>query len=162
MTDERMALLELIEKGADADRARDAVLRRRQADGGGGASPHRGGARFARTRAPGAAQRLSRTRLGYTRGADRAGDPQAAPRQLLPHFPRAKAHRRECADRSDRRGLCARRLDALGGRPGQGDGSLRRLQESGQPPRRRDRWAGECLPHPADRGRMAYLWIDAT
>ena len=46
-------------------------------------------------------------------------------------------------------------LDPLGGRPGQGHGHERHLQEPGLPAVRGDRRAGEGLPRPADRGRLA-------
>lgn len=52
-------------------------------------------------------------------------------------------------------GVSTRRL-------GQGDGHERHLQEPGQPPVRGDRRPGEGLPRPAHRGRLPYLWIDAT
>jgi putative transposase len=38
----------------------------------------------------------------------------------------------------------------------------RDLQEPSQPALRRDRREGEGLPGPADRGRLAVSWIDAT
>ncbi len=43
-----------------------------------------------------------------------------------------------------------------------GHGHGRYLQEPGEPAVRRHRPAGEGFPRPADRGRLPYLWIDAT
>src|ERR1019366_2350592 len=52
-------------------------------------------------------------------------------------------------------GLHPRHLDPLGGRPGQGHGHERHLEESGLPALRADRRARPGLPVPADRGRLA-------
>lgn len=52
-------------------------------------------------------------------------------------------------------GPIAWQIDALGRRPGQGDGRGRHVQEPGQPPLRRNRRACERFPVPASGGRVA-------
>src|SRR3954470_22218891 len=95
MTDERMALLELIEKGADADLVRDllayagerlmaAEVEQLTGAAAGARSPdrmnHRNGCRE-RSRAP--------LLTGDSRRPDRTRYPEAAQRLLLPGLPRA-------------------------------------------------------------------------
>ena len=85
MTDDRMALLELIEKRADADLVREllgfAADRLMEAE-----VQCRTGAGLGERDPPpaGTAQRLSPARLGNPGGSDRPRDPEAASRQLLP------------------------------------------------------------------------------
>ena len=73
MTDDRMVLIELIEKSADSDLVREmlsfAAERLMEAEV---EATHRRSAWRPRPGATGAAQRLSRAGLGYARRADRA------------------------------------------------------------------------------------------
>ena len=156
MTDDMMNLQALVEKSADADFLREmigfAAQRLMELEVGGltGAALWREERRAARP-----AQRLPRPRLGDARRHGRAAHPQAAQGQLLPRLPRAAAAGREGADRGHPGGLHPGHLDPLGRRSGQGDGHERHLQEPGEPAVRGDRRAGEGLPRPADRGRLA-------
>src|SRR5919112_2911789 len=117
MTDEKMALLELIEKGADADLVRDllayaserlmaAEVEQLTGAAAGARSPdrinHRNGYRE-RSRAP-----LS---TGNPRRPDRAQDPQAAQGLVLPRLPGAAPDRREGPDLRYPGGLRPRHLD---------------------------------------------------
>jgi hypothetical protein len=88
-------------------------------------------------------------------GHGRFGDPQAQEGQLLPGFPGAAPCQREGADCSDPRGLCARRVDALSRRPGEGHGHDRHLQEPGVAAVRGDRRARQRVPVASDRGQLA-------
>ena len=151
MTDERMALLELIEKGADADLVRELLAyRRRAADGGRGRAAHRRRRRSAHPGPDQPPERLPRARLGDPRRPDRAGHPEAAQGLVLPGLPGAAPDRREGPDGGHPGGLRPRRLDPLGRRPGQGDGRHRHLEEPGLAPVRGHRRARPGLPH---RGR---------
>ena len=164
MTDDRMALLELIEKRADTDLVREmlAFAAERLMDlevetltgaPAGARSPerlnHRNGYR----------ERAWDTRAG----PDRPRHPQAAQGLLLPGLPRAAAHGREGAHGGDPGGLCPWDLDPGRGRPRQSHGRVRHLQEPGLAAVRGDRRAGERLPQPRPiEGAWPYLWIDAT
>jgi len=110
MTDDRMALIELVEKQADCDLVREmlafAAERMMEAE----VEARTGAAKGARTpmrevQRNGYRDRdwveedqemvrgtISPTRAG---GADRAGDPEAAQGQLLPQLPGTPPHRRE-------------------------------------------------------------------
>ena len=156
MTNPTMALAELAEKGADIDVLRQMVqfmaqrLMEIDVDGRCGAGYDEKSARAAEQ-----PQRLPRAHLGHPRRQRRAEDPQAAPGQLLPRVPGAPAHGREGPDRRHPGGLRPGHLHPLGGRPGQGAGHERRVQEPGQPPVRRTRRARGRVPEPPDRGRLA-------
>jgi hypothetical protein len=93
--------------------------------------------------------------VGHAGRADRPEDPQAAPGLVLPGPPGAPSHRRARPGGGDPGGVRARRLDAGGRRARAGHGPLRGLEERGLAPLCRDRRAGQRLPGPADRGRLA-------
>ena len=150
MTDDRIALRELLEKGSDATFLREMIgfaaqrlmeLESERPD----AAPRHGER---------SAERVNQ-RNGY-RDRDwqtRAGTvelriPKLRQGHLLPSLPGAQADRREGADGGDPGGLRPGHLDPLGGRPGPGHGHGGRLQEPGQSPLRRDRRAGRRLPRP--------------
>ena len=142
MTDDRMALLELIEKRPTADLVREMlglppsgmmdaemqVATGRPWGASPGPADHRNGYR----------SRPWDTRVGRVE----LEIPKPEEGQLLPSVPGAPAHRGEGVDRGDPGGLHPRHLDPLGRHPGQGDGRLGHLQEPGQPPDYRDRRAG--------------------
>ena len=119
MTDDKIALRELLEKGSDASFLREMIgfaaarLMELETEALCGA-----GARRAQRRAEQPAQRLSRPRLGDPRRHGRAAHPEAAPRQLLPGLPGTAPHGREGADRGDPGSLCPGHLDPLGRRSG--------------------------------------------
>lgn len=92
MTDERMALLELVEQQADGDLVREMLA-------------------FA----GGSAKRISYAGLGHPGGADPAGDPEVAQGQLFPQLSRTPADGRKSADGRDPGGLCSGHLDTFGG-----------------------------------------------
>ena len=132
MTDDRMALIELIEKRADTDLVREMLafaaerLMELEVEAMTGAARRR-----AQPRAAQSPQRLSRARLGHPGGPDRPRHPQAAQGLLLPLLPGAAAHGREGAHGRDPGGLRARDLDPRRRRPRQGHGGVRHLQEPG-------------------------------
>ena len=101
------------------------------------------------------AQRLSRPGLGDASRDGRAAHPEAAQGLVLSELPRAAADGREGADRGDPGGLHPGRVDPLGRRSRQGDGRNGRLQEPGVAAVRGDRRAGQSLPRPAARRRLA-------
>ena len=150
MTDDRMALIELIEKRADTDLVREmlAFAAERLMDLEVETLTGRASGR-AQPRAAQSPQRLSRARLGHARGPDRPRHPQAAQGLLLSVLPGAAAHGREGAHGGDPGGLRPRDLDPGGGRPRQGHGRVRHLQEPSLAAVRGDRRAGERLPQPA-------------
>jgi len=132
MTDERMALLELIEKGADADLVREllayASQRPRAAEVDrltGAVGPGHGAGARRRGTAPGPDRINHRNGYRERSGApDRARYPEAAQELVLPGLPRAAPNRREGSDRGhpSRAGLSipARRDDgqqAIAGKP---------------------------------------------
>src|SRR5262249_23640940 len=135
MTDERMALVELLQKSGDGDFLRavaEAVLQiLMEADVEGliGAGRHE----------------RSTDRLNYRNGyRDRTLDtpawsaelahPEAAAGLLLPAVPGAAQDRREGAGHGNPGGLEGRRIAPPGRRAGAGDGALRHLEEPGLKP----------------------------
>jgi hypothetical protein len=132
MTDDSIALRELLEKSADADLLREMIgfaaerLMELEVQGLTGA---------------GYGERLP-DRLVQRNGyrdrdwATRAGtvEPQAQEGQLLPRLSGAAPGGREGARGGDPGGARARHLDPLGRRAGQGARHGRHLQEPGQPP----------------------------
>jgi hypothetical protein len=138
MTDDRMALIELVEKAADTDLVRKmlafAADRMMEAE----VETESGAAEGARTPLRENRRNGCRARLGLPGGADHAGNPEAAQGQLLPELPGAAPHRREGAAGGHPGSLRPRRLDALGGRSGEGLFSLRVSRFSASLSERRD------------------------
>ena len=123
MTDERMALVELLQKSGDGDFLRavaEAVLQiLMEADVEGliGAGRHERSRRAAQL-----PQRLSRAQPRHATRLAPAADPEAAPGVVLPALPGAAQDRREGAGHGDPGGLDRRRVDPAGRRAGAGDG----------------------------------------
>ena len=156
MTDDRIALIELLEKSGDAAFLREmlgfvaARLMALETDclcgaGPGERSPervnHRNGYRERRweTRAGTLDLRISKLRKG----------------SYFPAFLEARKTAEKALGRRRAGGLRPGRLDALGGRAGQGHGHERHFQEPGVQAVRRDRRAGQRLPGASDRGPLA-------
>jgi hypothetical protein len=155
MTIDRMTLKALVEKGSDEDLLRDVIgfvanrMMDMEVEGLTGAAwNERSAARMNHRNG-------YRERAWETRGHGGAGDPEAAEGVLLPDLPGTAAGGGEGAGGRDPGGLRAGRLDALGGRAGEGDGDDGDLQEPGVPPVRGHRRAGQDLPGPSDRGQLA-------
>ena len=114
MTDDMVSLRALIEKTLDADLLRDGRLRRARlmeleiGELTGAAYGGKSAERLAERN--GYRDRLWENRAGKVE----APDPQAAPGQLLPWFPRAAPGGREGAHCGDPGGLLPRRLNPLG------------------------------------------------
>ena len=178
MTDERMALLELIEKGTDADLVREllayASQRPRAAEvdrltgavgpghGAGARRPDRTGSTTATGTASGRERRIE---LAIPKLRKSSYFPASLePRRTAEKAPTAVIHREQgsrslpagtMASRPSRGSPRAWRLDPLGRRPGQGDGRHRHLEEPGLAPVRGHRRARPGLPLAADRGKLA-------
>ena len=156
MTASTIALTELAEKGAGVDVLRQMVqfmaqrLMEIDVEGRCGAGYDEKSAERTNSR-----NGFRRPYLGDARRRGRTQDPQAAPGQLLPRVPGASQDGREGADSHHPGGLHQGHLHALCGRPGQGDGHERRLQEPSLAPVRRTRRAGRRLPQPHARRRLA-------
>ena len=100
--------------------------------------------------------------MGDARWHGGAADPEIAQRQLLPRLLGAAPAGREGAHRGCSGSLCARRVDALGRRPGQSDGHDRHLQKPGSRLSVEiDEKVKAFLSRPIE-GDWPYLWIDAT
>jgi hypothetical protein len=82
-------------------------------------------------------------------------NPEAAQRQLFPRLPGAAQDRRAGACRCHSGSLDSGRLDAQGRRSGAGDGHVRHFENSGFETLRGHRRAGELVPRPQARRRMA-------
>ena len=164
MTDDKIALRELLEKGSDATFLREMIgfaaqrLMELETEGLCGAGH---GERSDGPAQP--AQRLSRPRLGDPRRHRRAAHPQAAPGQLLPGLPRAPPHGREGADRGDPGSLRPGHLDPLGGRSGARRWAWRgsaRARSRGSAARSTS--GSEPSSTRPIEGEWPYLWLDAT
>ncbi len=160
MTDDRMALIELIEKDADADLVREMLsftaerLMEVEVETRTGAGL---GERNPRAHRP--AQRLSRARLGYPRGPHRTRDPQVAQGKLLPFVP-GTAQRALTAVNQEAyvHGISTRSVDDLVKAMGASGGSksqVSRLVEE------IDERVNAFLSRPIE-GEWPHLWIDAT
>ena len=179
MTDDRIALCQLLKKSSDADLLREMIgfaaerlmaleVQGLTGAGYGARSPDR------------LAQRNGyRDRVWETRaGTVELRIPKLRKGSYFPGFLEPAAGGREGADGSDPGGLRAGHLDPLGRRAagsqhrsrwsarsaaGQGAGHGRHLQKPGVAVVRGDRRAGADLPRAApSRGDWPYLWIDAT
>src|SRR5215213_6447817 len=140
MTDEKMALLDLIEKSADADLVRDmlgfAAERLMEAEVG----ARTGAAHGVRDPARQVQRNGYRERAWETRaGRIDLAIPRLRKGSYFPSFLEAPAHGGEGADRGHPGGLHPGCVDPRRGRLGAGDGRVGRLQERGQPPGRGDR-----------------------
>ena len=156
MTDERLALSELVEKAGDGDFLRtvaEAVLQllmEADVEGVWSAPP-------AMSAAPTAdlAQRLPRPYARDPAGPAPTADPQAAEGRYFPRFlePRKTAEKALVAVIQEAwiAGVSTRRVDELV----QAMGLSRHLEEPSLQAVQGHRRAGECLPRPADRGRVA-------
>ena len=156
MTDDRMALIDLVEKQADGDLVREmlafAADRIMEVE----VEERTGAARGARSPLREVQRNGYRDRDWDTRaGKDRAGDPEAEQGKLPSQLSGAAPHRREGARGGDPGSLRPWRLDALGRRSGEGHGRWRHVEEPGQPSLLPRSTSGECVPVPASRGGMA-------
>ena len=161
MTAEQVVSYLLEEDGLDFLRE-SLTLGRAAVDGGGGVGAGR--RRSRRAGAGGAAdasQRLPGADVGDAGGRDRAGDPEAPPRQLLPELPGAAP-----ALASRRWSRSCRRRTSPASRRGR---STRWSSRSGcGSPRARSRGSAPGLDEQVDafrnrplEGRYPYLWLDA-
>ena len=117
MTDDKIALRELLEKGSDTTLLREMIgfaaqrLMELETE-----TPVRRRPRRAQRGPDQPPQRLSRPRLGDPCWDRRIAHPETAPWQLLPRLSGATPDGREGADRGDPGSLCPGHLDPLGGR----------------------------------------------
>jgi len=170
MTEERMALRSMLEKGTDADLLREMIGPHpepvegcgRAADGAGGSGADRGRARRALGRAAGAAQRLPRLRLGDPSRDGGAAHPKLRKGSYFPAFlePRRAAEKALTAVIQEAyvQGLSTRSVDEL----------VKALGMSGVSKSQVSRLCAEIdervtnfLERPLE-GDWPYLWIDAT
>ncbi len=166
MTDQETALRELLAKGTDASVLREMIgfAAERLMELEVGRSDRRGPWR-AQPRPSGAAQWLSRPRLGNPCRHRRAAHPQAAPRLLLPLLPRAATDGRAAEkaltaviQEAYIQGISTRSVDALVqamGGTGVSKSEVSRLCAE------LDERIGAFLNRPIE-GEWPYLWLDAT
>jgi hypothetical protein len=154
MTDDSMALLKLIEKGADADLIRELLA----------CAGHRlMAAEFDQlTGAPAGV----RSRSGSTAGtataiaaerhasAASSSPSRSSGRLLRRGLPGAAPHGGEGAQGGHPGGVRARRLDRRRGRPRQGDSGGGVSKKPSLAPVRRDQRTGPGFPHPPDRVKL--------
>jgi hypothetical protein len=119
MTDDRMALIELVEKQADGDLVRGMLAFAAERIMDAEAETRTGAAKGARTpmrdvQRNGCRVPSTYASTGHAGGTDRAGDPEAEEGQLLPQLSGAAPDGREGARGRHSRGPCPWRLDALG------------------------------------------------
>ena len=131
------------------------------ADGGGGVGAGRRRPRRAGTRgAADAPQRLPLAAVADACGRDRARDPEAPPRQLLPELPRAAPALRAGARLGRAGGVRRRRLDAQG-RPGGRVARAADLEERGLAHLPGLDEQVDAFRNRPLEGRYPYLWLDA-
>ena len=129
MTEERMALAELLQKSGDGDFLRTVaeavlqILMEADVEGLIGAGRHE------RTGDRQLSQWLSRAQPRHPPGLAPAQDPKVAPRLVLPALPGAAQDRRKGAGHGDPGSLDRRPVDPAGRRAGTGDGPQRHLRE---------------------------------
>ena len=163
MTDDRMALVELLQKSGDGDFLRSVaeavlqILMEADVEGLIGAGRHE----------------RTGERLNYRNGyRDRSLDTRLGSLQLripkrrqgsyFPAVSRAAQDRREGAGHGHPGSLDRRRLDPPGRRAGAGDGPGRHLEEPSLQAVQGHRRTGQCLPDRPIDGEWPYLWLDAT
>src|SRR5689334_6148289 len=156
MTDDMIALRELLEKGSDATLLREMIgfaaqrLMELEAEtacgaGHGERSENRTNLRN------GYRDRDWHTRVGTVE----LRIPKLRKGSYFPGFLEPRRMAEKALTAVIQEALHPGRLGPLGGRAGQGHGHERHLREPGLAPVRGDRRAGLGLPRPADRGRLA-------
>ena len=159
MTDQMMSFRALVEKAPDADILRDMIGFAAEWPMEMEAGVRTGAEQKANVpaRPPRPAQRLSRPGLGDVAGTVELRIPKLRKGSYFPSFPEPRRMARKAPTAASRKPTF-RRLDALGRRPGPGEGRNRRLQEPGEPPVRGDRRAGRVFldcPIEGDTQRLA-------
>src|SRR6476659_9382682 len=156
MTDDRMALVDLLQKSGDGDFLRSVaeavlqILMEADVEGLIGAGRHERSAERLNYR-NGYRERSLDTRLGSLQLLN----PHPAPGALFPAVSRPPHAPRDDAGYGGPGGLDRRRLDPARRRAGAGDGPQRHLEEPSLQAVQGHRRAGQRLPGATNRGRMA-------